>query len=473
MMVADASPQDLLELDDLEAWADPGAHPVWKQVTSGEAPLEMVRDLVLCLLPVFTGRSRYLLAAKVSWIGLDDGKEVFAELHRAVTVADGDADAGWDAVARALGVSDEELESARDASHPEADDLVTVVREHSLRSAHEAVGVAWVLDRRLPVLLGQLADALARHYGVAEDALSHLRHRAARARESEVQARRLTERYLSDPWQVFEARRAAREVLWDMTALLRSDGSLRSAELMTSSANEPTGCGTLRDLAGAHRILNLEGHNDMSLGHLSLRDSQGRGLWLKRGNLGLEEVTEDDFILIDFDGEVLEGDGIRHLEWPIHAEILASRPDVNVVAHTHPFHATVLSSTSAEIGPYSNEGVWFKGGVPHFKLTSDLVNTPELGRELAGALGPSLAVLLKNHGATFVGASVKEATLAGVFLERAARVQLALASAGLAHEHSGPEEIAQKRLTIYPPRAVDNFWQYYNRKLDRTEGTPT
>ena len=37
----------------------------------------------------------------------------------------------------------------------------------------------------------------------------------------------------------------------------------------------------------------------------------------------------------------------------------------------------------------------------------------------------------------------------------------------------GPEEIAQKRLTIYPPRAVDNFWQYYNRKLDRTEGTPT
>ena len=242
---------------------------------------------------------------------------------------------------------------------------------------------------------------------------------------------------------------------------------------MTSSANEPTGSGTLRDLARAHRILNLEGHNDMSLGHLSLRDSQGRGLWLKRGNLGLEEVTEDDFILIDFDGDVLEGDGIRHLEWPIHAEILASRPDVNVVAHTHPFHATVLSSTSVEIGPYSNEGVWFKGGVPHFKLTSDLVNTPELGRELARALGPSLAVLLKNHGATFVGASVKEATLAGVFLERAARVQLALASAGLAHDHSGPEEIAQKRLTIYPPRAVDNFWQYYNRKLDRTEGTPT
>ena len=83
----------------------------------------------------------------------------------------------------------------------------------------------------------------------------------------------------------------------------------------------------------------------MSLGHLSMRDPLGRGLWLKRGNIGLEEVTEADFILIGFDGNVLEGDGIRHLEWPIHAEILADRPEINVVAHTHPFHATLLSAT--------------------------------------------------------------------------------------------------------------------------------
>ena len=80
-------------------------------------------------------------------------------------------------------------------------------------------------------------------------------------------------------------------------------------------------------------------------------------------------------------------------------------------------------------------------------------------------------MLLKNHGAAFVGTDVQEATLAGVFLERAARVQLALAaSRHLAHEHSGADEIQQKRLTIYPARAVDNFWQYYNRKLDRAEG---
>jgi L-fuculose-phosphate aldolase len=228
----------------------------------------------------------------------------------------------------------------------------------------------------------------------------------------------------------------------------------------------------LRTLARAHRILDLEGHNDMSLGHLSMRDPDGRGFWLKRGNIGLEEVIgPEDFVLLDFDGTVLDGTGIRHLEWPIHSEILRLRPDVNVVAHTHPFHATVLSATTEEIRPYTNEGVWFADGVRHFKLTSDLVNTPELGVELAGALGSTAAVLLKNHGAAFVGADVREVTLAGVFLEKAARVQLTLAASGLEHSYPDSDEIRQKRLTIYPDRAVENFWQYYNRKLDRTEGS--
>ena len=43
----------------------------------------------------------------------------------------------------------------------------------------------------------------------------------------------------------------------------------------------------LWDLARAHRILELEGHNDMSLGHCSMRDPWDRGVWLKRGNIGL------------------------------------------------------------------------------------------------------------------------------------------------------------------------------------------
>src|ERR687896_553763 len=101
----------------------------------------------------------------------------------------------------------------------------------------------------------------------------------------------------------------------------------------------------LWDLARAHRI----------------RDPWERGVWLKRGNIGLEEVHEEDFILLDFDGNILAGEGVRHLEWPIHTEVLRARSDLNFVCHTHPHWATLFSCTREKLMPLTNEGCWFTG----------------------------------------------------------------------------------------------------------------
>ncbi|MGW6495250.1 class II aldolase/adducin family protein [Nonomuraea angiospora] len=226
----------------------------------------------------------------------------------------------------------------------------------------------------------------------------------------------------------------------------------------------------LNEVARAHRILEMEGHGDMSMGHLSYRDPFGRGLWLKKGNLGLEEVTAADFILIDFDGNVLEGQGLRHLEWPLHTEIMLARPEVNVVGHSHPFKATVLGAGNTEFSVVNNHGVYFaEHGVPRFAATSHIITTQELGKQLAATLGSADAVLQANHGASFVGRNIKEATLAGIFLEKAADFQLALLASGMSYEVPDPEESREKFRRIYPERAKSNFWMYFNRKLDRFE----
>ena len=66
----------------------------------------------------------------------------------------------------------------------------------------------------------------------------------------------------------------------------------------------------LQQLAQACRILEMEGHGDMTLGHVSLRDPGGRGFWLKRNRIGLGEVLgPQDFILVGFDGHKREGEG--------------------------------------------------------------------------------------------------------------------------------------------------------------------
>ncbi len=226
----------------------------------------------------------------------------------------------------------------------------------------------------------------------------------------------------------------------------------------------------LADVARAHRILELEGHGDMSMGHLSFRDPFGRGLWLKRGNLALSEVEGDDFILIDFDGNVLEGTGLRHLEWPLHAEIMRARPDVNFVGHSHPHFATVLGASTEPLKPYNNHGVWFAyEGAPRFAETSHIITTVPLGVAAAKTLGNAQALLLANHGVAFVGSTVAEVTLTGIFLEKAARFQVDLRSSGFEPITPDPEETKEKFDRIYPAKAQHNFWTFFNRRLDRVE----
>ena len=166
---------------------------------------------------------------------------------------------------------------------------------------------------------------------------------------------------------------------------------------------------SLDELARACRILEMEGHGDMTLGHVSLRDPEGRGFWLKRNRIGLGEVQGfGDFVLVDWDGQQLAGSGGRHSEWPIHSEILRMRPDVHVVAHTHPFHACVFSASLDPLQPFGLDADYFID-VPRHADQVALITTKEEGVALAQSLGGEFAVLLANHGVTFCGTSIPHA----------------------------------------------------------------
>ena len=203
------------------------------------------------------------------------------------------------------------------------------------------------------------------------------------------------------------------------------------------SEPEPELRKSLDELARACRILEMEGHGDMTLGHLSFRDPEGRGFWLKRNRIGLGEVMgAGDFVLVDWDGQQLAGSGGRHSEWPIHSEILRMRPDVHVVAHTHPFHACVFSASLDPLEPFGLDADYFID-VPRHADQVALITTKEEGVALAQSLGAGFAVLLANHGVTFCGTSIPHATCVGVFLEKACKAQLAGPGGRLPHLDAG------------------------------------
>jgi L-ribulose-5-phosphate 4-epimerase len=221
-------------------------------------------------------------------------------------------------------------------------------------------------------------------------------------------------------------------------------------------------------VATASMILAAADQGDLIWGHASARDPDGRGVWMKSANWGLEEVTPDRVHLVSPEGSVLHGEGQRHSEYPIHTEIMAARPDVGGVVHTHPPYAVALAAAGQSLLPVSHAANYFvPPQVPRFAETTDLILTPDLGSRVAAALGSAPAVFLVNHGIVTVGPTVKVATVAAVLLERAAQQQWVTHGYGSWPTWSSTDESLSKRDHIYSAQALDQVWNYLVRRLDR------
>lgn len=226
-------------------------------------------------------------------------------------------------------------------------------------------------------------------------------------------------------------------------------------------------------VALSSRIMAAAGSGDLIWGHVSARDPQGRGVWLKQASWGLEEITRDRVHLVSPDGNVLIGGGQRHSEYPIHTEIMAARPDVGGVVHVHSRHPVALAAAGVDLLPMSHEANYFEPhGVPRFTQTADLILTPELGRSVASALGPADALFLVNHGVAVVGPDLQTATVAAIVLDRACRQQLLTLGYGGHPSWSGPEESARKHEHIYGGVACHQVWDYLVRQLPASEHPP-
>ncbi len=220
---------------------------------------------------------------------------------------------------------------------------------------------------------------------------------------------------------------------------------------------------TIREqVALASRVLGSEDLGDFVLGHVSVRDPEGRGVWMKATGWGLEEITPNRVQLVGWEGEVLAGEGRRHVEYPIHTEIMRVRRDVTSVVHVHATHAVAFASLDEPLRPISHEGVIFvPPDIARFTKTGDLILTRALGEALAQTVGTRNAALMVHHGIVTAGENVETAVVAAILLERACRKQLLAMAAGELRTWSSDEEALSKRSHVYAPGLI---WTYLVRK---------
>ncbi len=214
----------------------------------------------------------------------------------------------------------------------------------------------------------------------------------------------------------------------------------------------------------AGRILVSEDQGDFIFGHVAARlPGDNERFLMKPHTIGLEEVTPDNLITIDLEGEKVAGHMPRHIEVFIHSEILRVRSDVQAVVHTHAPHATAFSALGRPLRPVGHDGAMFCDGLPVFSETSDLIVDQQRGKAVARALADKNALMLRNHGIVTVGRTIEEATILALFLERACKAQLMVEACGGATHVSTSDDATAKKGRILPqcPQVFD----YLKRRL--------
>jgi L-fuculose-phosphate aldolase len=120
------------------------------------------------------------------------------------------------------------------------------------------------------------------------------------------------------------------------------------------------------------------------------------------------EMEEDDLVLVDLDGRVLNGGRKPTTEWPLHAAIYGARRDVGAVVHAHATFCTTLATLRRDV-PAFHYMVAVAGGDTIRCAPYAPFGSFHLAGHAVAALEGRYACLLANHGVVAVGASPDEA----------------------------------------------------------------
>ena len=221
-------------------------------------------------------------------------------------------------------------------------------------------------------------------------------------------------------------------------------------------------------LADAGRVLAHEGQGDYVAGHVSLRlpDDPNR-FYMKPAGIGLEEMTDENIITVDIEGNKVAGHFGRHNEVFIHSEVLRARPDCHAVIHTHAVYAVVFSSLGKPLLPVSNDGAFFANGLPVFSETTELIINQARGRAVARDLGAHGALLLRNHGIVTAAPTMEEAVWLALKLNHACHVQLMAEWAGGPKFVGDPEQAKIKGAFASRPDLHAGAFNYVLRRSKR------
>jgi L-ribulose-5-phosphate 4-epimerase len=189
-------------------------------------------------------------------------------------------------------------------------------------------------------------------------------------------------------------------------------------------------------------------------GNVSARDPESGLIAIKASGVRYRDLKPEHMVVLDIDGEMVEGAFKRSSDAASHLYIYRHRPDVNGVVHTHSSYATAFAAQGRSIPcvltAMADE---FGTDIPCGGLA--MIGGEDIGKEVVKTLAETdcPAVLLQSHGVFTVGPDATAAVKAAVICEDVAR------TIWLSERMGEPKKIPQDLIDALRHRYVTDYGQ--------------
>ncbi|MBE0449665.1 MAG: class II aldolase/adducin family protein [Clostridia bacterium] len=173
-------------------------------------------------------------------------------------------------------------------------------------------------------------------------------------------------------------------------------------------------------------------------GNISVRIADEDLIAITPSGVDYDKLISENIPIIDFEGNLIDGNMKPSIELPMHLEIYKKRPDIGAIVHTHSTYCTAMAIARKPIPASCEDLIQIVGGnvrVSEYRLPG----TDDLGKVAVEALDERNAVLLANHGLLAAGKNLKETIKIAFICEKSAHATLLAANIGGAIELSKEE----------------------------------
>ena len=221
------------------------------------------------------------------------------------------------------------------------------------------------------------------------------------------------------------------------------------------------------DLATAYQLAYLKNWDDGIYTHISAAIPGEDGAYLlNRFGLRFNEITPQNLVKVNIDGQILFGDGpVNQTGFAIHGAVHAARSDAYCVFHLHADSVIAVSAQKQGLLPISQHALRFYRDMGYHPYQGLALSSQEQA-SLITNLGNKKAILLHNHGSIVCGTSVQQAFYLMDVLDKACNIQiLSGLDANLIYPSDEICELTYRQLCSDGDEEGQLEWPAYQRSL--------